>query len=592
MQFLDMAVVYLPHLVRLGVPVGHAIHVATAAAAVGGDQGAAQEVRGAHAASAVELVHWAVVEVRRRRGIPTVRAPNPSIPVLAPVPPQARHGVSLRFATWLADVVDDEIHDDLHTSCATLRHHALELRRRARARVKAEGDRLVLRPPLRPADVLGDRRELHRVEPIRPEVLPALSRDVVVVPLPQLHEDRRPPILAPPAARRRLELAEVAVDLKVIVHLSRLLAEAARAARLALNLELLGLARLPLARPSAMVGGRRDIDLVKRFQGDGLGRPRNVLELEHLPIVGLLGLRLEQAPWQGGDVAFPLHVQAHGAARHPHELEDRALIRRVAVRVEHAIGGPGAQVLAVRGEEGHVAALRRERLPLRLRSVSPPSRRCPRSSRGAQLLAARTAPHLAMTNLEDKGVAASGPRPGQALPLGGRLLAKVIQAELLAVMPRQAVAAQIPAQRRGQVAVPERAQRRLGELPDRHVRRPGRGRGRGAARRRSLRGACGRRSGRRRGARRLGRTTTAGSCDARGWRLVRSNVALEHPRRGDRRVRIRWRRIRRRLLVIVATTSKRHCHNDHGGAPQNAPGYPDHSTTSAHGRHHRAAEAQ
>mmetsp|Transcript_96383 Transcript_96383/g.281647 ORF Transcript_96383/g.281647 Transcript_96383/m.281647 type:complete len:389 (+) Transcript_96383:888-2054(+) len=201
-----------------GVPVWHAVHVTTAAAAVPQRGGAAEPAGLLADLTVVQGLALLVVEALRRGGVPAPRALHAPVAVAAAVPAPAGRGPPglwvrpLGFRARARHVVHDDIHNDLHAGGAAGRHHGGEVLFGARACVQAEGDRLVLGPPLVAQDVLRHGRDLHGIEAVRPQELAALAANVYIVPLPELCEDGAAPLAPEPAARGLLVATEAAED--------------------------------------------------------------------------------------------------------------------------------------------------------------------------------------------------------------------------------------------------------------------------------------------------------------------------------------------------------------------------------------------
>mmetsp|Transcript_101477 Transcript_101477/g.254372 ORF Transcript_101477/g.254372 Transcript_101477/m.254372 type:complete len:252 (+) Transcript_101477:1451-2206(+) len=120
-----------------------------------------------------------------------------------------------RLLAWTSNMINDEVDDDFHASCPASRNHRLELRCRTRAGVQAKRDWLVSRPPMRAQNVLDNRGDLHGIKAVGPQVILAFTRDVDIVPLPQLHKYRSTSFLATSTSQHLLISAQRAVDRRI-----------------------------------------------------------------------------------------------------------------------------------------------------------------------------------------------------------------------------------------------------------------------------------------------------------------------------------------------------------------------------------------
>mmetsp|Transcript_25291 Transcript_25291/g.64314 ORF Transcript_25291/g.64314 Transcript_25291/m.64314 type:complete len:385 (+) Transcript_25291:1747-2901(+) len=218
MQVEKVPSLHLLHLVEAGIVVGQAVQVAGAAAAVAQVAVATAQVAGVRAdAAVVHLSAWQVVEEAGVHLVPALSTLATTVAITSAVPPRARPERAVpALVAGVRHVVEDDVHEHLDAGRAARLHHVGKLRLAARARVQAVGDRLVLRPPVGARDVLGDRRDLHRIDAIRRQPLLALPGNVVVVPLPELDVDGRAGRGAVLAAGHLLVLAERAEDLHLL----------------------------------------------------------------------------------------------------------------------------------------------------------------------------------------------------------------------------------------------------------------------------------------------------------------------------------------------------------------------------------------
>mmetsp|Transcript_28172 Transcript_28172/g.74784 ORF Transcript_28172/g.74784 Transcript_28172/m.74784 type:complete len:230 (+) Transcript_28172:235-924(+) len=183
-EILQVPVMDRLHLWQICVPIWQTIEVALATAAVCGNRRTTEIAWRANTTNSSVGISGRMVKELWRCCIPSPGTGDPAVSVSTAIPARAWHRVLACSWTRRRDVIEDDIDDHLHACGPAGGHHALELLGRPGARVQAEGDGLILGPPLRAADVLRDRRDLHRIEAAWAEILLALSSDVYIIPLP------------------------------------------------------------------------------------------------------------------------------------------------------------------------------------------------------------------------------------------------------------------------------------------------------------------------------------------------------------------------------------------------------------------------
>mmetsp|Transcript_65277 Transcript_65277/g.212607 ORF Transcript_65277/g.212607 Transcript_65277/m.212607 type:complete len:536 (-) Transcript_65277:440-2047(-) len=463
----------LGHFRQLRVPVWQAVEVTLAATAIRSHRRPAQISRGANATETAERIAWLVVEELRMSGIPPSGARDSPVAISAAVPALTWCNINIivRGTTCsiarCGDVVQNQIDNDLNTRCTAIGHHASKFFSTPRTRAQPERNRLVLRPPLRTALMLCNRRDLHGIEAVWPEVLLALPCNVIVVPLPQLHEDRSPAIPSATTTGALLELTEVTVDGSVGVDLvPELQSRRRRRSRrrrgrvgffprrvakvVAHDLELLPSLDRARGSQNGAPGACGHVEAVGCLERDS-----SVLVLDHqefLPAADLRAIRDEGARGLRGDVPGAGGKHRDGAVRIGQDLEARVGTVRLRIGDHDLEDSLHLQISAVEAQKRHrISTIVCGRPNLH---AGP----CRRGCRGTQGDSRGAAPHLTVANLEHESVAAQDAHTIQALGLRRRFLAELVQPKVRPARLLKKSTAQICLEGSSQVAIPERAQ--------------------------------------------------------------------------------------------------------------------------------------
>mmetsp|Transcript_7461 Transcript_7461/g.17146 ORF Transcript_7461/g.17146 Transcript_7461/m.17146 type:complete len:395 (+) Transcript_7461:651-1835(+) len=227
-QILQVLEQNLPHLRELRREVGQGIHVAGRAIVVRAEPSSV----GSHLAPGSHLVPSLVVEVAGIGCIPSFRALLHAVAIMAATPADTGHVIFRRpvallglhlpgVATRCGHVIHEDIHNDLDPSSSARSDHLPELGFSSRACVQPSGYGLILHPPLPTQNMLSHGRHLDSVKAIGGQILSALLRNILVVPLHKLHEDSRSHLFTMQAAHARLVAAEAAEDRRPVVPLTQ-----------------------------------------------------------------------------------------------------------------------------------------------------------------------------------------------------------------------------------------------------------------------------------------------------------------------------------------------------------------------------------